>query len=145
MSRYELWDQASGNILGDFDTEAEAQALASDFIAATGSADRFVVIPVNSEAEQALAWALHLADPATTDTGAHTPMCEDRAARILAALSASGYTITETEVYAVILQLAREALVLHDEWTERGWLMWPLPREADVRAALSETEEPSRE
>lgn len=41
------------------------------------------------------------------------------------------------DIDATIRQLAREALTVRDRYTEHGWLMNPLPHDAEVRARLA--------
>lgn len=45
----------------------------------------------------------------------------------------------------VIYELARQTLRHHDELAESGWIVSPLPHEAEVRAALARSDSPSPE
>jgi hypothetical protein len=66
------------------------------------------------------------------------PLVED-VERVLAVLPPPAAPGLRDEVAEVVRQLARESLNVRDQAEARGWLMTPLPHEAEVRAALAET------
>jgi ABC-type sugar transport system substrate-binding protein len=46
---WELWDEDSGNRLGDFDNRTEAVEVAADFIAATSDPKGFVLLTLDND------------------------------------------------------------------------------------------------
>ncbi|MFZ5855085.1 MAG: hypothetical protein ACOYXS_11445 [Chloroflexota bacterium] len=46
---WELWDEGSGNLLGDFDVRAEAIAAAADLIAANRDARGFTLLTLDED------------------------------------------------------------------------------------------------
>ncbi len=46
---WELWDEGSGSLLGDFDIRAEAMAAAADLIAANGDAKGFTLLTLDED------------------------------------------------------------------------------------------------